>query len=122
MFLVSTDETVGASSKEQLPLVVHFVNKSNYIREEFVEFIQCDSGVTGEAIAMKVLGSLQYLGVDPEKLHGQAYHGSGSMAEQYQGVHSQREYPKALYVLNLSVVSACSIPLICNLHGTLQEI
>ena len=40
--------------KEQLPLVLRFVDEAGAIREEFIEFILCESGTTGEALARTI--------------------------------------------------------------------
>ena len=39
VFSVSVDEAADCSNKEQLPLVLHFVDATNSIREEFAEFV-----------------------------------------------------------------------------------
>ena len=53
-FTVCADEAADVSNKEQLPLVLRFVDEAGTIREEFVEFILCESGTTGEALAPQV--------------------------------------------------------------------
>ena len=52
VFSVSADEAADCSNKEQLPLVLRFVNATNSIHEEFVEFVFCTSG---SAIADKII-------------------------------------------------------------------
>lgn len=37
-FSVCADEAADSSNKEQLPLVLRFVDATNSVREEFVEF------------------------------------------------------------------------------------
>ena len=46
-FAVCADEAADSSSKEQLPLVVRFVDDTCTIREEFLEFIVCDEVFQG---------------------------------------------------------------------------
>ena len=42
------DEVTDASNKEQLSLVVRFVDAVGIIRKDFVDFTECDEGITGE--------------------------------------------------------------------------
>ena len=48
-FSVCADEVTDVANKEQLPLVVRFVDRDDTIREEFVDFVVCDTGTTGVA-------------------------------------------------------------------------
>ena len=115
---------------EQLPLVLQFVDGSGTICEEFIDFICCDTGTTGAAIAEKILGALREYGLDLDYLRGQSYDGAGNMAGKCKGaaVCIQATSPRAVYVhcaahtLNLCVVSACSIQMVKNMMGTMVEI
>lgn len=80
-------------------------------------FSKCSTGVTGEAIANRILQHLSNWQLPPENLRGQTYDGAGAMAGKTKGAaaHISKEHPKALYmhcnvhVLNLCVVKCCSI-------------
>ena len=43
-----------------------------FIREDLVTFLECDSSITGEALAEMILGFLTNH-LDPSKMRGQAY-------------------------------------------------
>ena len=126
-FAVCADEAADISNKEQL--VLRFVDSSGSIREEFIEFIHCDSGTSGAAISEKILSGLEQLGLDPKDLRGKGYDGAGNMAGRIQGAAARitEQYPSAYYVhcgshaLNLCVVSACTVQSVRNMHGTLEE-
>ncbi len=45
-FSVCADEAADCSNKEQLPLVLRFVDRANIIREVFVDFVACDTDTT----------------------------------------------------------------------------
>ena len=45
------DEAVDASTKEQLPPILRFIDINGQVREQFIEFIVCDTGTSWEAIA-----------------------------------------------------------------------
>ena len=129
-FAVIADEAADCSNKEQLPLVLRFVDKEDVIREEFVDFIFCDTGTTGSAIAAKILEALNNYGLDLDFLRGQAYDGAGNMAGKYRGAAAviQSSHPNAVYVhcaahtLNLCVVAASSVQCIKNMMSTMVEI
>ena len=70
---------------EQLPLVLCFVDATNSVCEEFVEFIHCDAGTSGNAVAGKILEVLEEYGLNVDYLCGQAFDGAGNMAGKYRG-------------------------------------
>lgn len=54
-FSVLADEVADVSNTEQLSLVLRFVDESNEIREEFVDFLPCTGGTSGQALADMIL-------------------------------------------------------------------
>ena len=58
-FSVCADEAADCSNKEQLPLILRFVDVAGTICEEFVDFVLCDTGTTGTVIAGKILRTLE---------------------------------------------------------------
>lgn len=109
------DEVTDCSNKEQLSIVLRYVNPENsIIREDFVSFIECDCGITGSAIAEKIISFLNSHGLDLFKLRGQSYDGAGNMSGRLKGTSSliAKDYPLALYLhcashsLNLAVVKS----------------
>ena len=69
------------------------------IREDFITFLECDMGITGQCLADKILGYLHSCGLDLNKLRGQAYDGAGNMAGSVRGTAAliTTKYPLALY-------------------------
>ena len=61
-FAICADEAADSSSKEQLPLVVRFVDDTCIIREEFLEFIVCDEVFQGLLCPKKYWR--RYVGMD----------------------------------------------------------
>ena len=130
-FSVIADEVTDCSNKEQLRLVVRYVNPDDFqIREDLVSFIECDSGITGRAIADKVISFLSTHGLDPTKLRGQAYDGAGNMAGKTKGAAAliSSQYPLALYLhcashsLNLAVVKSLDEACVRNMIGVVNRI
>ena len=129
-YSVLTDEAADASVKEQMPLVLRFVDKDDYIREEFVGFIHCDTGTSGSALSEKILSTLAELKLDARLMRGQGYDGAGNMAGKNKGtaVLIQEQYLLAVYthrashVLNLCIMEATSTASVRNMMNTLKEI
>ena len=91
---------------------------------DLVSFLECDSGVTGEALADKILKFVtEHL--DPIKMRGQAYDGASSMAGKTKGTAARitSQYPLALYThcashaLNLVVVASFEGTAVRNMIG-----
>lgn len=104
-FTVIADEVTDCSNKEQLSLVLQFVDREScQIQEDFVLFTEYDTGVTSRNLADKMLSFLCSQGVDLEKMRGQAYDGAGSMAGKTNGAAAliSREYPLTLYLHSAS--------------------
>ena len=72
-FSICADEAADCSNKEQMPLVVRFVDQEDNIREEFIDFVLCDEGTTGTAIADKIILKLAEYRLDIANLRGQCY-------------------------------------------------
>ena len=60
--------------------MLRFVDATNSVREGFVEFILCDTGTSGNAVADKILEALEEYGLNVTYLCGQAFDGAGNMA------------------------------------------
>ena len=84
-FPVCADEAIDASNKEQLPLVFRYVDSEGQGREDFIEFVLCDTGTSGRAIADKIVKNLQKLSLNIKNLRGQAYDVAGNISGKYHG-------------------------------------
>lgn len=130
LFSVIADEVTDSSNREQLSLVLRYIDSNGHIQEDFVDFMECDEGITGQAIADKILSSLQGYTLDLQLLRGQAYDGAGNMAGKTKGAASiiTAKFPLALYLhcashcLNLAVMKGTEITSVRNMMGTLERI
>ena len=97
MFSVLADEA-AVSNKENLSLVVWFVDASRNIREEFLGFHLCDEGTSGEEFKQLILNAISDLGLSMDDCRGQSYDGAGNMAGRYVGASTliQGAFKKAL--------------------------
>lgn len=128
-FSVLADEASDSSNKEQLAIILRYVDESGTIVEKFVGFVHAAEGVTGEALTADILSHLSDMGIDMKYCRGQCYDGAGAMAGTVRGVAARisGDYPDAQYThcashrLNLAVVQACQVPQIRNVMGTIKE-
>ena len=63
-FTICADDGTDVANKEQLLLIIRFVDQSGMIREEFLEFVLYDTGTFGQAIADKIKFTLEKLTLD----------------------------------------------------------
>ena len=113
-FALIADEVTDCSTKEQLCIVVRYIDpETNGIREDLVSFLECDSGHTGQALADKMMGFVRY-NLDPSKMRDQAYDGASNISGNVRGAAArmQSQYPLAFYshcashCLNLPIVAS----------------
>ena len=71
---------IDSSYKEQMALVLQFVDKTTDIREEFIAFLQCKWGLSGENLTKFLMGALNDPDLPIEDCQGQGYGGTGSVA------------------------------------------
>ena len=79
-YAISADEATDCSYKEQMTFIVRFVDQDNNIWEDFLDFILCDEGTTGHAIATKLIEELNMCRLPLSTLRGQCFDGAGNMA------------------------------------------
>ena len=111
------DEASDIAGKEQMSLVLRFVDKSFHIREDFIKFIHCKEGFYGKNLSDSILSTLADPGLDIYNCRGQGYDGAGAVAGRINGcsAHILRLNDKALYChcsshrLNLAISSACTV-------------
>ena len=62
-FSFVADQAIDCSNKEQMPLILRYINASNEIQEWFIMYIHCNTGLTGEALSKKIYETLKDIGV-----------------------------------------------------------
>ena len=130
VYSVLADEATDCSSKEQMPIVLRYVDSNKEINERFVKFVECDDGMTGEALAKNVEDALDEIGLPLSQCRGQGYDGASAMSSQVKGVSGRilKKNPKALYIhcsshrLNLAVAKTCDIQSVKNMLSQAQKI
>ena len=105
-----------------MPLVIRYVEQGE-IREAFIKFILCNSGLTGLALSEKIKQAIDDLGLEMKDSRGQCYDSVGNMAGKCTGAAARihEEYNFAIYThctshrLNLCVAVSCKLQLTKNM-------
>lgn len=126
-YSILCDEVVDVAGKQQVSIVLRFVDDKDIIREELVDFFNVDR-ITGEVLASKIRETLVKYNLNLSDCRGQGYDGATNMsgASGVQG-RLKADNPKAIYVhcnshvLNLCIVQACSLPSIRNMNLAVTE-
>ena len=113
-----------------MSLVIRYVNDKKMVSEDFLEFISCKEGVTGESLSTLILDAMDRHGLKTTYLRGQGYDGAGNMAGSVREVQARikAKHPKAVYFhcashkLNLVIVGTCKIPAIRNAMGIVTKV
>ena len=129
-FSILADEATDCANIEQMSLVVRFVDALSNIREEFLGFVPCKLGLSGEAIAATISSVLRQLDLPLDLCRGQGYDGAGNMAGRLSGAAARIKATneKAVYVhcnshvLNLCVASCCGQQLVQNMMNTVRVV
>ena len=108
--------------------MLRYVAEQNYsLKEEFIGFVHCNEGLSGEALSNVILKFLNEIGLDINNCRGQCYDGAGNMSGKINGcsAHILRQNPLALYFhcsshkLNLVICHSCRV---YNIGKTMDEI
>ena len=127
-FSILADEATDCSNIEQMSVVIRFVDRTLTIREEFLGFVPCELGLSGEAIADSIMKFVEKLGLNIEFCRGQGYDGAGNMAGRVSGAAAriQANNKNAIYahygshILNLCVASSCEMQLVRNMMDNVR--
>lgn len=127
-FSILVDETSDISTSEQLVLCIRYVFH-NKEQEDFLKLVIVEN-TSGFNLSKIILHQLDDLGLNIKYFRGQGYDGGANMSGKYQGVQAQilKIQHLALYThcashcLNLSISKACSVVLIRNVVGNIQEV
>ena len=116
-YSIIADEAADSSHNEQMSLVLRFVDTDMNIREEFIAFLQCTWGLSGEQLAKLIIDALNDLTLSIADCRGQGYDGAGAVAGHINGLSANilRLNEKALYThcyshrLNLAVCDSLTV-------------
>ena len=129
-YSIIADEAADSSHKEQMSLVLRFVDIDMNIREEFIAFLQCRWGLTGEQLAKLILEALNNLTLSIDDCRGQGYDGAGAVAGHINGLSANilRINEKALYThcyshrLNLAICDSLTVVEVNTMMKHVKEV
>ena len=78
-YSILCDEVVDVSSKEQVSIVLRFVDNNCIIREEFLDFISTER-ITGEVLVHAIKELLNRFDLGIQNCRGQGYDGASNMS------------------------------------------
>ena len=79
-YSILADEASDCSLKEQLALIFRFVDKGNIISDEFVSFLECSYGLSGQSVYRTIKKFLVSVGIDISDFRRQSYDKAGVVA------------------------------------------
>jgi hypothetical protein len=99
LFSILVDECKDSSNKEQLAIVLRYVNAKGCVKECFVGIVHVPD-TTSNALLQAVEGTLAKLGLSFDRLRGQGYDGASNMKGEYNGLKALvlERAPTAYYV------------------------
>ena len=99
LFSILVDECRDSSNKEQLAIVLRYVNAKGCVKECFVGIVHVPN-TTSNALLQAVEGTLAKLGLSFDRLRGQGYDGASNMKGEYNGLKALvlERAPTAYYV------------------------
>ena len=129
-FSIMSDKADDISNKENLSVMIRFLDSTKTVREEFVRFYLCEDGRTEAAINDLIIGAVADLGLSMDDCRGQCYDGAGNMSGRLNGASPliRAEHDKAIYVhcmnlrLNLCVADTCQLPLVRNMMDVVRKL
>ncbi|XP_024640619.1 uncharacterized protein [Medicago truncatula] len=114
-FCIIVDEARDESQKEQMALVLRFVDKDGLIQERFFD-MRCVTSTTSLSLKEAVCDILSRHNLDVSNLRGQGYDGASNMRGEWNGLQAlfMKDCPYAYYIhcfahrLQLSLITASS--------------
>ncbi|XP_046861158.1 52 kDa repressor of the inhibitor of the protein kinase-like [Xenia sp. Carnegie-2017] len=106
------------------------VDSNRNVREDFVRFLHCKWGLSGESLEKLIHSALTELKLSIEDCRGQGYDGAGAVAGHINGLSARilRLNSKAIYThcyshrLNLAICNSCSVPFVRNVFSQIKEL
>jgi hypothetical protein len=113
-FCLIVDESRDESAREQMALVIRFVNKEGFIRERFLDIAHVHN-TTSATLKKEICSLLASHKLDVQNIRGQGYDGASNMHGEWNGLQSKflADCPYAYYIhcfahqLQLALVAAC---------------
>ncbi|XP_021770498.1 zinc finger MYM-type protein 1-like [Chenopodium quinoa] len=112
-FCLIVDESRDISKKEQMALVVRYVDRSGLVRERFLDLVHVKD-TTSKTLKREICAVLSHHNLNLQNIRGQGYDGASNMRGEWNGLQAlfMKECPYAYYIhclahqLQLALVAA----------------
>ncbi|XP_071740054.1 uncharacterized protein [Rutidosis leptorrhynchoides] len=112
-FCLIVDESRDESKKEQMAIVVRFVDRDGYVKERFLDLVHVKD-TSALTLKKEILSCLSFHNLDVQDIRGQGYDGASNMRGEWNGLQAfiLKECPYAYYIhcfahqLQLALVAA----------------
>ncbi|XP_017250750.1 uncharacterized protein LOC108221379 [Daucus carota subsp. sativus] len=84
-FCILVDEAKDASNKEQMAIVIRFVNVHGVLRERFFDIVSV-SDTTSSTLKKKISDALTHYNLSIQNMRGQGYDGASNMRGEFNGL------------------------------------
>ena len=127
-YSILADEACDSAMKEQLSLFIRYVDSSNNVKEDFLRFIHCKEGLSGNDLSSVLITTIKELKLDIMNCREKGYDGAGAVAGHINGLSAciLRYNSKALYThchshrLNLCVSDSCKVHSVRNIFDKIR--
>ncbi|XP_074266378.1 uncharacterized protein LOC141589643 [Silene latifolia] len=98
-FAILVDEALDVSNKEQMAIILRFVNRGGLLRERFFKVVKV-TDTCSQTLMNEIVKAFTQYNLQLENIRGQGYDGANNMRGQFNGLQAlfQRECPYAYYV------------------------
>ncbi|XP_023751327.1 uncharacterized protein LOC111899703 [Lactuca sativa] len=98
-FCLIVDESQDESKKEQMAIVVRFVDRDGNVKERFLDLIHVKD-ITSSTLKNEIMCSLSYHKLSVQDIRGQGYDGASNMRGEWNGLQDLllKECPYAYYI------------------------
>ena len=129
-FSIIADEAMDSSQKEQLSLVLRYMDSSYDVQEDFVGFVHLKDGLSGKCIADAIVAKIDEIGLIISNCRVQCYDGAGAVSGFKNGASAiiLRLNRLAIYThcfshrLNLAVAKNFQVVSVNNMLEVVQKI
>jgi hypothetical protein len=112
-FCLIVDESRDESKREQMAVVVRFVDKEGFVQERFLDLVHVHDTLSS-TLHKELRSVLSYHNLDVQNIRGQGYDGASNMRGEWNGLQAKfrEDFPYAYYVhcfahqLQLALVAA----------------
>ncbi|XP_042425906.1 zinc finger MYM-type protein 1-like [Zingiber officinale] len=98
-FCILVDEAIDESSKEQMAIILRYVDRDGFIRERFFEVVHVEN-TSALTLKKEICNVFNQYNLLTENLRGQGYDGASNMREEWNGLQTLflKDSPHAYYI------------------------